>query len=41
VIPGVKVTVGKITKKCKGYIFRNGIPISAPLDISFLKSFKK
>ena len=32
---------GKITKKCKVYIFRGGIPISPGLDISFIKSFKK
>jgi hypothetical protein len=40
-VPGIKVTSGKITKKCKAYIFRGGIPISCPLDISFMKSFKK
>lgn len=40
-VPGIKVTSGKITKKCKAYIFRGGIPISSPLDINFLKSFKK
>jgi translation initiation factor IF-2 len=41
IIPGIKVTSGKLTKKCKVYIFREGIPVSAGLDISFIKSFKK
>ena len=40
-VPGIKVTMGKITRTTKVYVFRNEIPISSPLDISFLKSFKK
>lgn len=40
-IPGFKVSTGKITKKCKAYIFRGGVPSSDALQIKFLKSFKK
>lgn len=40
-IPGIKVTAGKVLKKCKAYIFREGVPVSAGMDISFIKSFKK
>lgn len=38
--PGIKVANGKITKKCKVYVFKNGIPMTESLNISFLKSFK-
>lgn len=35
------MTSGKISKTHKAYIFRNGIPVSASLTVSMLKSFKK
>jgi translation initiation factor IF-2 len=41
IVPGVKVDNGKVAKKHICYIFRNSIPISDPLHIQYMKSFKK
>lgn len=41
IVPGIKVTSGKILKKCKVYLMRRGVPITSGLDISFIKTFKK
>jgi translation initiation factor IF-2 len=40
-VPGIKVNKGKILKKYKAYIFKNGIPITEGLSIKFIKCFKK
>jgi translation initiation factor IF-2 len=41
VVPGVKVIKGRITTKCKAYIMKSGVPCSEPMDINFIKSYKK
>lgn len=40
-VPGIKMVKGKITKKCKAYVFKNGAPISNGLEITSVKLFKK
>lgn len=40
-MPGIKVIQGKINKKYKAYIFKNGAPISNGFSISSVKVFKK
>ena len=40
-VPGVRVTSGKISKTNKLHIFRNGSPITAELFAKSIKCFKK
>lgn len=39
-VAGLKVKVGKLDKKGKFYVFRNGLPISQALYADFIKVFK-
>lgn len=40
-VPGVRVTSGKLSKTNKMHIFRNESPITAELFAKSIKSFKK
>ena len=39
-VAGIKVSSGKLEKRNKFYIFRNGIPITKELYADFIKVFK-